>query len=468
LGEGQGEGSGLSGNKKYSKTPMNRFYYILSILFLCLFLATPAFAQKGGVPRMSFIRDAEVEQAIRQMADPILTAAGLDTESLRIFIVNDKSLNAFVAGGQNLFIHTGLLIRTENAAQLMGVIAHETGHISGGHLARRAEEISSLSEEALLAQLLAAAAVALGGPGPGMAVLSAGAQASQSSILSFTRTQERSADQAGVQFLQRLDITPQGLMDFFKILQQQQKFLVGKLDPYLQTHPLTQERVDAMRQALETTKAKNSDAGEKLDFWHSRMRAKLIGYLQEPEQVLRQYPASDKSMTGRYARSIALYRAGQVQPALDLLNQLIAENPQDPYFVELRGQFEFEQGKIAPSVTDYNKALELAPKEVLIRVGLAQSLLATENKKNISDARVYLEEATRLEPRYSPAWRLLAIAYGKEGKIGLSALALAEQAVALGDKKRAQEQATRAIKLLPSDDVGRVRAQDIIEQGKEK
>lgn len=419
------------------------------------------------MPRLSLIRDAEVEHAIREMAFPIFDAAGLDTSALRIFIVQDKSLNAFVAGGQNLFLHTGLLIRSENAAQLMGVIAHEAGHISGGHLARRAEELQNMSEEALLTQLLAAATIALGNPQAGMAVFGAGAQVAQRSILSFTRVQERSADQAGIKFLKQLGVSPEGLLDFFKILQQQQKMYVDRPDPYVQTHPLTGERIDAMAQAVVENPNLAKDAGEKMDYWHARMRAKLAGFLDDAAQVAR-LNEGKTDLASRYAHAIAMHRLGKYEDSIKEINAIIAENPTDAFFIETRGQIDYENGKVKESIGDYQKALDLAPQEALIRLGLAQSLLAAGDKKSVDQAVIYLKEVTRLEPRYGMGFRLLAIAQGKAGNIGLSALALAEQALAEGDKKRAGEQARRAESMLSKDPVNLLRAKDILEQVKDK
>ncbi len=428
----------------------------------------PALANAKG---MNLIRDAETEQNLKTLIYPILDAAGVERSAFRLFIVQDDSLNAFVAGGQNIFIHTGLLLRSENYAQLMGVIAHEAGHIAGGHLVRRQQDLSTIKEQSLVLQLLAGAALALGRGDAGMAILGAGAQVFQRSALAYTRVQERSADQAGLSYLQQLNVTPQGLLDFFKILQSEQRLqLDGQPNPYLQTHPLSAERVEAAAAFLRAHPQPGpSPANTQFANAHTRIRAKLGGFLWDPTKLALHYPMVDQSFAARYARAINEFRFGTAAQAITELDRLIAENPTDPFLYEMRGQARLESPELSKSgrsayLADYRRALQLAPQQALIRLGLAQALLAEPDPKAAAEAIPLLAEVLRLEPAYGQGWRMEAIARGRTGEFGKSALALAELALLQGDKPRAKEQAKRALASLGNDTAARQRAEDIQNQ----
>ncbi len=431
----------------------------LTLLFGAL-TPFPALAQKSSMP---LIRDAEVEESLKIMLQPLLNASGIDRESLRVFIVQNDELNAFVAGGQNLFLHTGLLIRAENHEQIMGVMAHELGHIAGGHLSRHSEVMDNLSVESIITHLLAVAAFALGKGDAGAAVIAGGAHLLQSKFLAYSRTQERSADQAALSYLKQSGVSAKGLYEFFGILQQQQKALLDpQSSPYTLSHPLSSDRMQAVESFMRSTPQQAENKAYTTAF--ARMRAKLIGHLRGQDYVQFAYPASDQSVWARYARSIAAYKKGDFDSAIKELDILCGENPQDAFFLEQRGQIYFEHGHIAESIRDYSAALELAPHQALIRMGLAQSLLQAEDKSGWQSAAAHLTEVLRLEPRYAPAWRLEAVAQGKLGHIGLSALALAEMALLRGDRVESEKQANRAIALLPQDAPGRKRAEDIKNQ----
>ncbi len=181
---------------------------------------------------------------MQRFTTPILEAAGLGAGSVRIYIVNDKQLNAFVAGGMNLFLNTGLLMRTETPDQLIGVIAHEVGHIAGGHLSRVNEPQSKAAAEAILAAVLGAATAAVGAPGLGTAIIAGGMQYAQAGLMRFSRGQEQSADQAALTYLDRTGVSAQGLAQFFQILESQNVLAVSSASPWLTSHPLTRDRID--------------------------------------------------------------------------------------------------------------------------------------------------------------------------------------------------------------------------------
>src|SRR3546814_438499 len=284
--------------------------WILSVALVAMLTltnASGAFAQGR-----SLIRDAEIEATIRDFATPLFHAAGLDPQSVDIFIVKDDSLNAFVAGGQNLFLHTGLLLRTRDPLELIGVIAHETGHISGGHLARTSDAISSASKLALVTTILGvAAAVASGNAGAGAAVALGGSNVAQRSFLEYSRAQESAADQAALTFLDQTGQSARGIAEFLRTLSGQELLSASRRDPYLNTHPITQDRVAAVEAHLAQSEYRDKPATEEQTLRHERMVAKLYAFLKPSAQTFRKYPESDTSLPARYARAIAYYERSE-------------------------------------------------------------------------------------------------------------------------------------------------------------
>jgi predicted Zn-dependent protease len=437
---------------------------LLSILMLGMGLlgaAMPAAAQ-GGPQQLSFIRDSEIENTVRFYVTPLFRYAGLDPDNVQIHLVNDSRLNAFVANGQHIFINTGLLIASQNPLQVMGVIAHETGHIHGGHLLRAREAIRNAQIQSLIAMALGVgAAVASRDGGAAMATLGLGSKIVEGTFLKYTRTQEQSADQFALTALDAEHISARGLLEFFKILENQEFLLTDRQDPYMRTHPLTQDRIEFVRNHVEHSPYSNNKLPPIYQELHDRMRAKLIGFLDAPSRTFSLYKETDKSIPARYARAIAYHKAASTQKALAEVDSLIAERPKDPYFHELKGQILFEVGRPADSVVSYQKAVELLPHDALIRTNLGQSLVALNTPQADDKAIATLNEASRLDPDYSPTWRLLGIAYGRRGDMGMASLSLAENALLIGDISSARAQAARADRLLPKGSPSWNRVQDI-------
>jgi predicted Zn-dependent protease len=427
--------------------------------------AAPTFAQSKA-PRL--IRDAEIENTIRAYATPLFQAAGLSASDVHIYLINDSSLNAFVAGGLNLFLHTGLLMRSKNANQVIGVIAHETGHISGGHLARFQGQMKNASIIAILAMIAGAGVAAAGGGDLGAAIMTGGPALATGKILGYSRAQEAAADQAGLSFLDATGQSAQGLADFFRILEGQELLNVGRQDPYMQTHPLTRERVEAVENHIRTSRYTKTPEPAEFETMHKRMIAKLTGFLSPPSTTLARYKEDDPSVAARYARAIAYYRIPDLNKALPLIDGLIAEEPKNPYFYELKGQMLFENGRIADAVAPYERAVELKPDEATLRVGLARAMIERNDPALNKQAIVHLQRATRHEPLNSFAWSQLAIAYGRDNQLGMSSLAQAEAALARNNKREAWIQATRAQKQFEQGSRGWLRSQDIITLARRK
>ena len=415
----------------------------------------------------SLIRDAEIEATIRDFATPLFHAAGLDPDAIDIYIVKDDSLNAFVAGGQNLFIHTGLLIRTRDPLELIGVIAHETGHIAGGHLARTADAIASASNMALVATILGlAAGIAAGNAGAGAAIALGGSNTAQRSFLEYSRTQESAADQAALTYLEQTGQSSKGLDEFLRTLSGQELLSAGRRDPYLNTHPLSQDRIAAVEAHMDRSGYRDRPATEDQIRRHARMVAKLYAFLKPPAQTFRKYPESDPSVPARYARAIAYYEVPDLEKALVEIRSLLRDHPDDPFFHELEGQILFENGRPAEALPSYEEANRLAPGSGQIEVLLARCLLALNTPEADQRALRHMESAIKTEDDWSSAWRELAIAYGRVGRLGDSALALAEQFAREGKWREAEGQAKRAQAQLPTGSPAALRALDVEEQAR--
>jgi predicted Zn-dependent protease len=410
---------------------------------------------------ISLIRDAEIEAALGQFAGPILDAAGLGRDSVRIYIVNDNQLNAFVAGGMNLFLNTGLIMRTEHAGQLAGVIAHEVGHISGGHLSRVGGAQRRAAAEMILATVLGAAAAVVGGTSLGAAIITGGQSYAQSGLMRFSRGQEQAADQAGVSYLERSGISAAGLAEFFHILDNQNVLAVSRTDPYLQTHPLTRDRIRFVENEVAAEGGRLAELPPGWELAHGRMVVKLQAFLLDPSEVLQRY-GSDTTLLGQYARAIALYRVPDLPAALRDIEGLLAEHPDDAYFHELKGQMLFENGRIDEAVAPYREAVELRPDAALLRVGLAQTLIESGAPDANAEAIAHLEEAVAREPTNAGAWRLLGIAQGRDGLEGVSNLSLAEYALLIGKQDDARLYARRAEGKIDPSDPAWLRLQDVL------
>lgn len=447
------------------------FKRITTLLCLTLFALAPfraATAQQGQ--RLNLIRDAEIESTIRTFTIPIWKAAGLDPNGVEIMLVQDGSLNAFVAGGQRIFINTGLIMRTERPNQLIGVMAHESGHIAGGHLARMQEELRSLSTLQILETILAGGAMAggmVGGAGAGGGGGGHGggtgrpmAPGSLMSFLKYTQTQESAADQAAITYLQRTGQSPKGTIEFLRYLQREEKLAINRRDPYLTTHPLTPERISAFEQAAASSPYANTPDTAQFLMLHQRMVAKLYGFVA-PDTALQRYSEADRSLPARYARAIALYRKGALGSALLTIDGLLKEYPNDPYFHEVRAQMLYENGRAAESIPSYRRAVQLAPAAAILKIDLARALLDVSSPDNDREAMRNLDLAMLQESGSFELWRLMASGYSKLGNQGMTSLARAEMAAIRGQRAEAQAHAEAASRQLTAGTPAWQRAQDL-------
>jgi len=437
----------------------------LAALLVVSGLASSTSSQDRRRQTLRLIRDAEIENTIRAYTAPIFTAAGLSTDAVKVYLINDNRLNAFVAGGQNVFLNTGLLIRAQHAGQVIGVVAHETGHIAGGHLVRLKQAIKEAQIKQIISFILGAgAAIASGDPRAGAATVSLGSKIAEGTFLKYTRIHERAADQFAVTAMDRAGISSRGLEEFMHVIENQELLISARQDPYVRTHPITRERIEFLRAHIARSPVSNRPLPARFTEMHQRMRAKLIGFLSPVDVVHRLYPKSNRSLEARYARVFAYHRSAETDKATALIDGLIRERPRDVYFYDAKGQIMFESGRVPEAVVAYRKAVRLGPEEPLIRVTLGQALIAVGSRRALSEALGHLRFAVRRDGNHPLAWRLLGITYGKLGRIGEASWALAEYGYLIGDRRQVWGNIGRAEKLLKRGSPAWNRVQDIKQQ----
>ncbi len=434
---------------------------------LALSLNAPALHAQESQPRNgpSLIRDSEIEAILRADAAPIFRAAGLQSDNVHIYLVNDRELNAFVAGGQNLFLNTGLIMKTKTPNELMGVIAHETGHIADGHLARNDEgSRAAMATQLVTMGLGMVAAFAGGDPGAAAALVYSAEEFGALQYFTFTRVQEASADQAGARFLETAGLSGKGLVDFFNNFKYEEVFANAKRDKFFQSHPLTAVRIDALKSRVEAAPHYGVVDTPEAIAQHAIMIAKLKAFINYPVETYRDYPETDTSFPARYARAIAHYKDLEPDKAVELLDALAVDYPTDPYIFEFKGQVLFEAGRSVEAEPALRKAVQLAPDQSLLRMALGQTLLANGNKAegNIKEAITNLQRTVALEHDNALAWKLMAEAYERDGNPAMARLASAEEKFVEGQMGDARSFGYRARELLAEGTPEYRRASDII------
>ncbi|WP_343559554.1 M48 family metalloprotease [Kiloniella sp. b19] len=431
---------------------------------MILALLTPALhIPKARAQGLSLITDAETENLIREYSTPLFQAAGLSPQSIRIFLVNDPALNAFVTAGNRMFINTGLIMQAKSPSEVIGVIAHETGHIAGGHVSLRGENLENSNIIALASTLLGVGVAIATGEGAAAGVFSAAGQsAGLANILSYSRRQEAAADQAAINYLKATEQSPAGLRDFMSVLLGKEVLLTQNQDPYLRTHPLTRDRVNFLDDQTQRSPYKDRPVRADLVQKHERVKAKLAAFLNSVNSTFRDYPESDTSLPARYARSIAYYKDSELDKALAELDKLIAENPQDPYFLEFKGQMLFEFGKGQEAIAPLEQAVAILPKANSIRYLLIRALAESDTPENNKKAMEHLNVALQIQQNHPGLWRQAAILFGRQDNKGMTSLALAERAFALGNFGEAIGYGERAIKLLDAGTPAKLRANDLV------
>ncbi|NNC36913.1 MAG: M48 family peptidase [Acidimicrobiales bacterium] len=432
-----------------------RLTAVLMSAILMIFAAIPAFGQ-------SLIRDTEIEETLRAYTDPILRAANLQSSSVDLFLVNDPSLNAFVTRGQNIFVHTGLILEAETPNQLKGVLAHEAAHIASGHLARRDQSNRSAYGSMLIAAGLGLAAILAGEGQAGAAILAGSTQFGTLDVLAHSRINEASADQAAANYLEITGQSGLGLVQFFEKFRYQEVLSNARRYPYFRGHPLSSDRIDKLREVTSESQFANVEDTDEEAFALIMAKAKLIGFIDAPQTVFSKYPETDSSKPGRYARAVAYYRAADLKNAVKTIDSLIEEEPENPYFHELKGQILYESGKGADAIEPMTEAVRLKPEAALLEIALAQALIEGGTSPQIDQSIDLLKSALRKENTNGFAWYLLSQSYDRKGEPALARYAIAEQSFAMGNYQRARSFAQRAQEGLREHKAQSRRASDII------
>ncbi|WP_449697017.1 M48 family metalloprotease [Allosphingosinicella flava] len=427
---------------------------------MLLALSFAAFVQPAAA--QSILRDAETEALFKDMSRPIVAASGLRPENVEIVLIGDNSINAFVSQGQVVYIHSGLIAAADNANEVQGVIAHELGHITGGHVIRYSQGAGTATGITILSLLLGVAAVAAGAGEAGAGIMAAGQQAAMGKFLAFLKAEESSADQAGAKFLSGAGVSGKGSLSFFKKLQNQEfRLAIPQEDSYGRTHPLSGERIQWLEARYRADPAWDKKTDPAIEARFQRVKAKLAGFVNDPRQTLIAYPETNKSMPARYARAYAYHKTAFPDKAVAEVDSLLAEAPHDPYFLELKGQVLLESGRPAEAVEALRDAVAQAPDQPLISALFGHALIATEDPKNFEEAKGVLRAAVARDNSNPFAWYQLGIIYDREGDTARAALATAERYNLQGDPKLALASAQQALHGIPENSADWLRAQDI-------
>ena len=416
-----------------------------------------------GVARaQSLLSDAETEKFLRDVNRAVLEAAGITPESVNYYIVADDNLNAFVALGQNIFVHTGLFTQTDNVGQVIGVMAHETGHIAGGHIARMSDGATAPTAISLISMVLGVAALAAGAGDAGMGIIAGGQQAAQRAFLSYSRVQEASADQAGAAYLEEIGQSGRGMLETFRKFSTQEYLIGIPQDPYVRSHPLSGDRVARLERIVTSSPYYDKPFDPAFEIAYERIKAKIRGFMDKPETTLSRFPASNQSVPARYARAYAYHKAVKIDEALAEIDSLIVEQPKDPFFLELKGQLLLENGRVRTALDPLRTAVDLAPDEPQIRTLLGRALVATEDQALTDEAIEQLKLAAHQDPGSPFTWHQLGVAYHNRGDEGMASLASAERAALSGDFMALMGNAKRASEILETGTPAWLRAQDLL------
>lgn len=417
-------------------------------------MATP-FAQAQGL-----IRDSEIERTLRIIAAPIAKAAGVGR--VNIFIINSHSPNAFTTGGNNIFIHSGLIRLMTSVEMLQSVIAHEIGHITGGHITQRVANLGNVRTAIGLGAILGVLTAAAGGGKGAIGVAAATQSVAQRQFLAFSRGQESAADQSGVRYMARAGIDPSAAIEVLSIFRGQEALSISRQDAYAITHPLSSQRISDLRTFVAAYQGRASTQSPNIDYWYARSLAKFNSFIGSPKGVLRRLKRSDKGEIATLTRAIAYHRLPDKKKSMTAIKRLISMRPKDPYYQELYGQILLENRNASAAAAAYSKAVRMAPKDPQILAGLGRAQLAKNSGYSAKTALGTLKRSYARDPRNGRMLRDLGVAYAKTGNPGMASVTTAERYALASNFKQAQIHAKRAVGLLPEGTTGWRKAADIL------
>lgn len=435
---------------------------ILTAATVAVSSTLPALSAERG-RSISLLRDAEAEALITDYTRPLLKAAGLGAADVQVKLVNDDTFNAFVADSRHIFVNAGAIIDSTTPNQLIGVLAHEIGHLAANHLSQLRSEIRRMQILSALAVIGGVAAGAAGGGGAAASALATGGmQFGQRGLLMYARENETAADQLALKYLAQTGQSAKGMLETFQRFADQQMFMSAHIDPYIQSHPLAADRIAMIDELAHKSKFFDKPDSPALQARHDLVRAKFAAFTRNAQSVMRLYPPSDTSLAADYARAIVAYRFADPKSAVARMDDLIKRSPNNPYFWELKGQILLETGKPRDAVAPLRKAVSLAPNAGQIRVLLGQALVGTGDGKLTDEAIAALTKGIGDDPDQPVGYRQLAIAYARKDNIALADLASAQGSFAAGDIETAKKYAMRAQEKLKTGSPAWLRADDII------
>lgn len=409
---------------------------VIGLLFIGFIATTATSAPKE--PGISLIRDEETEKFLKEITSPIFRSIGLDEDSVEIIIINDPAINAFVAGGQKVFINTGLIMESDEASSLVGVIAHEAGHIKGAHLVQKSASFENANIGMLAGYVLGLGSVIAGAPAEaGLAISAASQNIATRNALSYSRDYENAADAVALDVLKEIGVTPRGLIRILRKLVMKQKISGDIVDKYLLTHPVSEDRINFLENAIKSDPGIDKKTPQSTEDRFKKVKAKFYGYLADPRKTRSIY-SGKSSDDALYALSIAYNKEARFSEADQLLKELMNRNPGDPYLYELAAQYQFERGHIAEAVLQYEKVSGMLPNSNLVKLNLANAMLAMEDANYYKKAIGVLKNIILREPRNIAAINRLGLAYGKLGQLGKSYLYLAEASIIAKDKENSK------------------------------
>ncbi len=460
----------------FFRPALERVVMVAMCLIVTLGGSTPALTQtRAGKPALPLIRDAEIEGLLRLYAKPIFKVAGLSSSSVRVYVIANPQINAFVSGGQRMFVHTGLFTQSKTPNEVIGVIAHETGHIAGGHLARMTDQLKRASVESIVGMLIGAAAT-VGGAASGsreaakvgQGIIMGSQGAAQRGFLSYQRSMEASADEAALRYLAATKQSAKGMLTMFDRLSRLSLASTQGADPYLFSHPMPLDRVRTLEERAKAAPSFSSVDSPALQLRHDLVKAKLSGFMDSPQRVFQLYPKSDMSLPARYARAIAMFRRGDIANALPVIDSLTDDLPKNPYFWELKGQALLENGQAKRAIPALLEARKLLPQQALFQILEAEAHLSAKPPDGAVSALRLLIQAQRLEPDNPQVYKLLAQGYAQKGDVPRAELATADFAVLTGDRELAIEKASFAQTQFKQGTAEWLRADDILSATRRK
>ena len=448
---------------------------------LCAFSVAVSSVLPASAQRLNLIRDTEIEELLKDYSRPIFRAAGLESQNIDMRIVQSDAFNAFVMDGRNVFMHTETLMQSDTPNQVIGIIAHETGHIAGAHPATLRNDLKTAQSQQLLLLLLGIGLMVggamsgtdtgreLGGLGQGVMV--GGETAVIRSFLLKRRSQEAAADQAGLDYLTATKQSGRGMLETFERLARNNFGSYG--DPYMQSHPTEATRIRQLRDLAEKSPYFNVRDSAELQLRHDLVRAKLFGFTRPNAETYRRYTTSDNSLPARYARAIARNCTSPSfcsANAMGDIEALLRDRPDNPYFWELKGQVLLTAGKAREAVAPFRKATELLRgKGPQVQIQLADAIFrSTEDPQSLDEVIQLLERAIIVEKEDGNSYRVLAEAYYRKKMVAEADLARAELSLLNSNNGDAYRFAKRAQMQLKAGSPKWLRAEDIASTTKQK